>query len=116
LKSGAKYVKNNALKGHRFSSLAEENGHLLEWETHVADKRIHGTTKQQAERLFSQERAALLPLPIERFSFFQEARRVVHKDGHVEVDRSYDSAPPEYVGRRLWARWDSRLVRLFNDR
>jgi hypothetical protein len=66
--------------------------------------------------LFSQERAALLQLPIERFSFFQEARRVVHKDGHVEVDRAYYSAPPEYVSRRLWARWDSRLVRLFNDR
>jgi hypothetical protein len=23
--------------------------------------------------------------------------------------------PPEYVGRRLWVRWDSRLVRVFND-
>jgi hypothetical protein len=26
------------------------------------------------------------------------------------------SVPPEYVGRRLWVRWDSHLVRVFNDR
>lgn len=26
------------------------------------------------------------------------------------------NAPSGYVGRRLWVRWDSRLVRIFNDR
>jgi hypothetical protein len=40
----------------------------------------------------------------------------VHRDGHVEVDKAYYSVPPEYVTRRLWVRWDSRLVRVFNDR
>jgi len=24
--------------------------------------------------------------------------------------------PPEYLGRRLWVRWDGRLVRVFDDR
>ena len=33
----------------------------------------------------------------------------------MEVDKAYYSVPPEYVGRRLWVRWDSRLVRVFND-
>jgi len=32
IENGVKYVKNNALKGMRFSSLAEENRHLLQWE------------------------------------------------------------------------------------
>jgi transposase len=116
VESGVKYVKNNALKGRKFRSLAEENEFLLDWETHVADTRIHGTTKQQVSRLFADDRAALLKLPSERFVFFHEARRAVHRDGHVEVDKAYYSTPPEYVGRRLWARWDGRLVRLFNDR
>jgi hypothetical protein len=116
VESGVKYVKNNALKGRKFRSLAEENEFLLDWETHVADTRIHGTTKQQVCRLFADDRAALLKLPGERFAFFHEARRAVHRDGHVEVDKAYYSTPPEYVGRRLWARWDGRLVRLFNDR
>ena len=30
--------------------------------------------------------------------------------------KAYYSVPPEYVGRTLWARWDSRIVRVFNDR
>ena len=59
---------------------------------------------------------ALLPLPADRFPFFHEAYRAVHRDGHLEVDKAYYSAPPEYVGRRLWVRWDARLVRIFNDR
>jgi transposase len=117
VESGVKYVKRNALKGRIFKSLAEENDFLLNWETQVADRRIHGTTKQQVEKLFVQaERRALLPLPAERFPFFHEAHRAVHQDGHLEVDKAYYSAPPEYVGHRLWVRWDSRLVRVFNDR
>jgi hypothetical protein len=62
------------------------------------------------------EQAQLQKLPLERFPFFQEGQRSVHRDGHVEVDKAYYSAPPEYVGRRIWVRWDSRLVRLFNNR
>jgi hypothetical protein len=60
------------------------------------------------------ERPALLPLPAERFAFFHEAQRVVHRDGHVEVDKAYYSVPPEYLGRTVWVRWDARLVRVFN--
>jgi len=117
IENGVKYVKRNALKARRFASLVEENDFLLHWETQTADQRIHGTTKQQVEKLFEQtERQQLLPLPLERFPFFHEARRAVHRDGHIEVDKAYYSAPPEYVGHRLWVRWDSRLVRIFNDR
>jgi transposase len=117
VESGVKYAKNNALRGRTFSSLDEQNAFLLEWEANVADTRIHGTTKKQVGTLFQQaERPALQPLPADRFPSFSEARRSVHRDGHVEVDKAFYSAPPEYVGRRLWARWDTRLVRLFDDR
>jgi len=117
IESGVKYVKRNALKARVFGSLVEENDFLLQWETQVADQRIHGTTKQQVEKLFEQaERRELLPLPAERFPFYHEASRAVHRDGFVEVDKGYYSVPPEYVGRRVWARWDGRLVRLYNDR
>jgi hypothetical protein len=48
----------------------------LECETNVADTRIHGTTKEQVGKRFEQERAALLPLPADRFPFFREGRRM----------------------------------------
>lgn len=117
VESGVKYVKNNALKARQFTSLDEENRCLENWERTVADKRIHGTTKQQVSKRFEEvERSALLPRPLERFAFFHEAKRKVSRDGHVEVAKAYYSTPPEYLGREVWVRWDARLVRIFNHR
>jgi hypothetical protein len=115
VESGVKYVKRNALKARWFGSLEEENDFLLRWETTIADRRIHGTLKQQVGKLFETvERAALSPLPVERFPFFREREHTVHRDGHVQVDGAYYSVPPEYFRRTVWVRWDSRLVRIFN--
>jgi len=114
---GVDYVQENALKGRTFSLLEEENAYLRSWEQSVADTRVHGTIRQQVGKLFAGvERPALRPLPGERFPFFQESRRRVHRDGHVEVAKAYYSVPPEYLGRALWVRWDGRVVRVFNDR
>ena len=114
---GVDYVQENGLKGRQFASLEDENRHLLEWEANVADTRIHGTTRRQVGRAFEDvERGALQPLPTERFPNFHEAQRSVNRDGHVEVAKAYYSAPPEYLGRRVWVRWDGRTVRLFNHR
>ncbi|UCD51712.1 MAG: IS21 family transposase [Phycisphaerales bacterium] len=111
------YAQSNALKGKTFSSLAEQNAHLLDWETRVADTRIHGTTRKQVGQVFKDvERPALLPLPAARFPSFQEAQRIVSRDAHVEVDKAFYSVPPEYLGRRVWVRWDGRLVRIFDRR
>jgi transposase len=115
--SGIGYVKSNGLKGHLFDSLEAENQHLQKWEATVADRRVHGTIRQQVGQVFAEvERPALLPLPAARFACFREARRMVHRDGHVEVARAYYSVPPEYLARRVWVRWDGRLVRIFNER
>jgi transposase len=114
---GVDYVQENALRGKSFASLEEENRYLRDWEETVADTRVHGTTRRHVGKHFAEvERAALLPLPAEPFPSFREDRRMVHRDGHVEVDHAYYSAPPEYLARRVWVRWDARLVRLFNDR
>jgi transposase len=117
IESGVDYVQENALRGHRFTTLEGENQHLLQWETTVADTRIHGTIRKQVGKLFGEvERAALQPLPLERFPFFHEGERTVHRDGHVEVAKAYYSVLPEYLGRPVWVRWDLRLVRIFNSR
>lgn len=116
VESGVNYGQENALKGRSFESLSGQNGHLAHWESHVADQRIHGTTKQQVGKIFlAIEKPRLLPLPASLFPVFEEAPRMVHGDGYVEVQKAYYSVPPEYVGRQVWARWESRLVRIFNQ-
>jgi transposase len=117
IERGVDYVQENALKGRTFASLAEQNRFLLDWEQATADTRLHGTTRRQVGKHFLEvERPALQALPVERFPWFQEKRRMVHRDGHVEVERAYYSVPPEYLARRVWVRWDARLVRIFNER
>lgn len=117
VESGIGYLHGNALKAHLFPSLTAHNEHLRQWEQQVADHRIHGTHRRQVRALFEEhERQALLPLPEQRFPLFKEARRKVHRDGHIEVERGFYSLPPEYTGREVWVRWDSRLVRVYNRR
>ena len=116
VESGVRYVSENALKGRRFATLEEANEALREWESKVADLRIHGTTKQQVRALFERERPSLLPLPPQPFPCFHEAQRTVGRDAHVEVEKAYYSVPPEYLGRVVWVRWDSTMVRIFNGR
>jgi transposase len=117
IESGIKYVKNNALKARVFGGFPQTNCFLAHWERTVADTRIHGTTKRQVHKVFEEiERPALGPLPAERFPFYHEARRKVHRDGYVEVAKAYYSVPPEYVGCDVWVRYDHRLVRVYNDR
>lgn len=113
---GVDYVQENALKGRTFSSLQEQNEHLLQWEQTVADTRIHGTTREQVSKAFEdREREALIPLPRQHFPQFEEGQRKVSRDGHVAVEKSYYSVPPEYLGHTLWVRWNQRIVRVLND-
>jgi len=115
--AGVDYAQENAVKGRRFESLGAQNVHLAEWERAVADTRIHGTIHQQVRAFFlAAEQPTLLPLPAGLFPSYTEGKRSVHRDGHVEFDKAFYSVPPEYVGREVWVRGESRLIRLFNLR
>jgi transposase len=117
IERGVGYAQENALRGMKFGGLQSQNEHLRHWEAHVADLRIHGTIKKQVKKQFEEiERPTLQPLVADRFPYFLEGRRRVHRDAHVEVKGSYYSAPPEYLGHEVWVRYDARLVRIFDHR
>ncbi len=40
----------------------------------------------------------------------------MHRDSYVEVEKAFYETPPEFIGRQLWVRWDSRCIRIFNER
>ena len=116
VESRVKYVQDNALKGRVFSSLGEQNEFLRNWNQNVASTRIHGTTKRQVREAFEAEQPHLQALPPTLFPCFSEGKRKVHRDGYVELERSYYSVPCEYCRREVWVRWDGRTVRIFNLR
>ncbi len=108
------YVKSNALKGYRAKSYGELNEHLRKWESNTADTRIHGTTRAQVQKLFEEEKPSLKELPGSLFASFEESQRTVHIDGYVQINKAYYEVPGEYVGHRLWVRWDGRMVRAYD--
>lgn len=108
------YVK-NALKGRRFDSLDELNTFLRTRNRTISSLRIHGTTKKQVLTHFLEvEKQALLDLPGEAFSFFEQARRLVHQDGHVQVKDAFYSVPHQLVGKEVIIRFDDRLIRVLD--
>jgi transposase len=113
VESNIRYVRQNALAGRVFTSLAQLNQQLFQWEKNVADMRIHGTTKRQVAEVFKAEKPFLTPLPASLFPCFEEGRRTVHRDAHVEVAKAYYDVPVEYLRREVWVRYDSRQVRIF---
>jgi hypothetical protein len=77
---------------------------------------VHGTTRRQVAAVFEEERKAFGPLPASVYESYQEGRRRVQRDSFVEVAKAYYEAPPEFIGRQIWVRWDGRMVRLLNER
>jgi transposase len=109
------YVKDNALKGRRFDSLAEHNAFLSHWNRTVARVRIHGTTRRQVFTHYEEtDRRALQPLAAEPFAIFERGTRTVHPDGHVEVGEAFYPVPAHLLGQELEVRWDARMVRVFH--
>jgi len=109
------YVRGNALAGRSFASVNDLNQTLFQWEGNVADRRIHGTTKRQVAEHFRTEKPFLLPLPATLFPCFQEGKRTVQCDAHVEVAKAFYHVPPEYLRREVWVRYDSRQVQIFTQ-
>jgi transposase len=115
VESGVNHAQRK-LKGLRFESLGDAQAYLDRWETRWADTRIHGTTKQQVSALFAEEAPHLLGLPSEPFRFYKYAKRTVHLDGHVEVERAYYAPPPGYIGQSLDVQWDDLHVRILDPK
>jgi transposase len=114
VESSVNHAQMTPLKGQRFETLQAAQAYLDRWEEHWADTRIHGTTKRQVAAMFQEEKAALLPLPLEPFRYYTYGERAVHMDGCVEVEAAYYSAPPGWIGRRVQVQWDQRHVRLLD--
>ena len=106
IEAGVKYGQNNAVKGRQFTSLAEQNIFLSDWERTVADTRIHGTTRRQVIKVFNEVNGPNYYLCRRACSGLWKPR-LVHRDGYVELNALLFGAPG-YVGRQVWVRWDSR--------
>jgi transposase len=99
IERGVGYVKHNALAGRSFASFADLVRHLAAWQVEVADRRIHGTTKERPALCFERdERVALRPLPTRPFPVrTRRLKRRVSADCFVDIDTIRYSVPYRHV-------------------
>jgi hypothetical protein len=70
----------------------------------------------ESPELFEEiERAALAPLPGVPFEYAEWKSAKVHPDYHVEIDKTFYSAPHWLIGRRVDVRLTCRAVEIFHD-
>jgi hypothetical protein len=110
-----KYVKGNFLPTRQFRDLADLNAQARRWVLEIAGLRVHGTTREPPLERFARERALLQPLPPIAPDLGVWAGARLHRDCHLQFDKSLYSAPFTLIGRRLWLRVTDTSVAIFED-
>jgi transposase len=110
------YVRDSFFAGETWQDLAQVQREARRWCLRVAGSRVHGTTRQVPLGVFDNvERPELRPLTRPRFDTPHWGKCKVHGDHHISFLKALYSVPTRHVGKRLWVRGDSKLVRIYAD-
>lgn len=110
------YLRESFFRGESFVDLAHVQREATRWCRETAGQRLHGTTRRRPLAVFEdEERPALRPLERPRFDPPSWAQCKVHGDHHVQFQKAIYSVPTRHVGKSVWVRGDSKLVRIFVD-
>ncbi|MDC6171355.1 IS21 family transposase [Paucibacter sp. XJ19-41] len=115
VEAGVKYVKGNFLPTRTFRDLADLNAQVQQWVMQEAGRRVHGTTLEQPLVLFALEKPLMRRLPSVAPDLGAWHRVTLHRDCHVQFDRSYYSAPYVLASKALWLRATDTVVALYED-
>lgn len=99
VESNVKYVKENCFKGREFNDLEDAKNFLSTWLRETANRRIHGTTGKQPEKVFLEvEKNKLSILPAQEFVFSKSGSATVRTDCHIVHQGNFYSVPYTYIG------------------
>ena len=108
VESGVKYVRRNflcGLQGREPNSLVDMNAQLREWVACVANRRVHGTTRDEVAVRWDVEQFSLQSLRGRlSYPYVDGELRKVARDAYVDWQGSRYSVPWPYVGKEVWVR------------
>jgi hypothetical protein len=108
-------VREDCFGGETLMSLDAAREHATRWCLEVAGLKTHASTyRKPREHFDTEERAALLPAPTERYDVPKWSEPKVAQDHYAQVGRGLYSLPTRYIGERLTARMDSKTVRFYD--
>lgn len=110
-----KYIKNNFLIERTFTDWNDLSNQLYHWTHDYANRKVHSVTRQiPYDVLVQTERAALLPLPENPYTVFEQAERTVGKNCHLFFKNNYYSVPSRLVGKTVTIRFTGNLLRVID--
>ena len=116
VEAGVKYVKRSFFAPREGLDRVTANRELLVWIREIAGRRVHGTTHRRPLEVFErEERAALAPLPRERFEPIVWRTAKVHPDGHVAFEKRLYSVPWRRIGEQVWVKATPSTVAIYAD-
>jgi transposase len=113
--AGVKFVKRNGLAALTFPSFTALETHLVDWMA-MADRRVHGTTRESPMARFEEsERHALRPLPLRALPRREQRlrRRVAH-DAFVDIDTVRYSVPHRLVRDHVDVVVEEQTIRILH--
>ena len=116
VESAVNYVKSNFVAPRTLTDIDSANVELANWVAGIAGVRDHGTTGRKPLEMFeTEERAALLPLPIKPYVPEVWKKAMVQRNSHIHFDRRLYSVPWRLLGQELWVRATPRSVEIYAD-
>ena len=110
-----KYVRDNFWPTARFTDVEDLNRQVMAWVASVADRRLHGTTRERPVDRLARERPLLGPLPPpERLATFLREDRQVGRDGFVQWEQSWYGVPCEWAGQNVQVQPHAHLVEIWD--
>jgi transposase len=117
VEGGVRYVKHNALAG-RAEELTRFEDYLAltpQWRDHVANVRMHETTRERPVDRFQQERLLLRALPAIPFDTDEAVPAVVNPHARIEFDGNRYSVPPRFVRQPVTIRANLDEVHVLHE-
>ena len=110
-----RYVREDFFLGRSFRNLDDLNAQFYEWLDHVANVRVHATTRRVVAEHFAEERPSLQPLPIGPFQAALRLERRITRDGMVSVDGNLYSVPNATKRRVVEVHSAASEIRILED-
>lgn len=108
------YLRESFFRGETWLDRDHVQREAIRWCLEVAGQRTHGTTRRRPLVVFeNEEKPKLQPLVAERFDPPVWGQAKVHPDHHIQFQKGLYSVPTRHVGKQVWVRGDSKLVRIY---
>lgn len=117
VEAGVRYVKRNALEGRadQLSRWEDYRQLAVSWRDHVANVRIHETTRERPVDRFERERPCLRALPNIPFDTDEIVSTIASSHARVQFDGNRYSVPVEVARKPVMVRASADEVRILYE-